>query len=198
MNTGISAASALTPMVPPFPRRSGIRIAPESIAIPFGQGLGVFVIEALPLRLFLGVLPVPPSHPGFDLLQADILAANKNDTHPAPVAVDLPAIRFGGAVVRQRRQTGLGLFAKRLLFFGSVDAGHPDLVRNLFGVQQGERIAVTDTDDPTRQRLGGCADRDQQEEQQHEQTVMHDRETPGQFDSQNSGTSLWTTAGQVP
>ena len=133
-----------------------------------------------------------------DLFQSDILATGENDTNPAPVAVGLPAIRFGRAVVRQRGQTGLSLFAKRLLFFGSVDAGHPDLVRNLLGVQQRERIAVTDTDDPTRQRLGGCVGRDQQEEQPHEQTVMHDRETPRQFDSQNTGTSLWTTAGKVP
>jgi len=185
-------------MVPPFPRWRGIRTAPESIVMPSRLGLGVFIIEALPLRLFLGVLPVPPSHPGFDLLQADILAADKNYADVAPVAVDLAAICVGCAVVRQRGQTGLCLFAKRLLFLRSVDAGDPDLVRNLFGVQQCERIAVADTDDPTRQRLGGCVGRDQHEEEQHEQTVMHDRETPGQFDSQNAGTSLWTTAGQVP
>ena len=101
-------------------------------------------------------------------------------------------------IVCVRGQTGLGLFAKRLLFLRSIDSGDSDLVLNLFGVQHGERIAVADTDDPPRHRLGRSADRDQQEEQQHEQTVMHDCETPGQFDSQNTGTSLWTTAGQVP
>ena len=164
-------------MVPPFPRWRGIRTAPESIAMPSRLGLGVLVIDALLGRLFLGVLLVPPGHPGFDLLQADILAADKNDADVAPVAVDLPAIRFGGAVERQRGQARLGLFAKGLLFFRSVDAGDPDLVRDLFNAQQGERIAVADTDDATGQRFGRCADRDHEEEQQHEQTVMHYRDS---------------------
>lgn len=87
--------------------------------MPFRLGLGVFVVDALLGRLFRGVLPVPPGHPGLDLFQADIPAVNKNDTHLAPVVVDLAAIRFGGAVERQRGQARLGLFAKGLFFSGA-------------------------------------------------------------------------------
>ena len=64
----------------------------------------------------------------------ETLAADEDDTDVAPVAVDLPAVRFGGAVVRQRGQTGLRLFAERLFFLRSIDPGDPDFVRNLFGV----------------------------------------------------------------
>ena len=86
-------------MVPPFPRWRWIQPTPQSIAMPFGLGLGVFVIGALLARLFLGVLLVPPGHPGLDLFQADILATDENDTHLAPVAVDFAAMRFSGTVV---------------------------------------------------------------------------------------------------
>ena len=97
-NKGFAAVSALTPVVPPFPRWNGIRTAPQSVAMPFRLGLSVFVIDALLGRLFRGVLPVPPGHPGLDLFQADIPAANKNDTHLAPVAV--------GGVVPKNRAVG--------------------------------------------------------------------------------------------
>lgn len=73
----------------------------------FRQKLGLFVVDSVPVRLFFGVLPIPPRHSRFYQFQADIQAVDEDETYLAPIAVDLAAVRFRVAVVHQRGQTRL-------------------------------------------------------------------------------------------
>lgn len=153
LNSGAPAASTAPSIAPPFPRWRLIRAVPQAVATQFRLGLGLFVVDSLPTRLFFGVLPVPPGHPRLDLIQADVHAADEDDTDVAPVTVDLSAVRFHSAVVCQRREAQLRLFPERLLFLRGIDAGDPDLVLDMLGVEQRERIAVADADDSDRKSV---------------------------------------------
>ena len=98
-------------------------------------------------RQLLGVALEVPSHPGPNLRQASISAADQDAADLAPVTVGLATLGHGLTVSRQCCQVLLRCPSEWLPQLWGVDPIQPDLVLALLGVQQRDAVAVMDPHD---------------------------------------------------
>jgi len=80
------------------------------------------------MGLLLRILPIPPSEPRADLLQANILIIDLNDADIATVAILLLATCGTGSTIDQFGKTRLGPLPEILVLFGGINPGEANLV----------------------------------------------------------------------
>jgi hypothetical protein len=134
-------------------------VGPQSTFRPSCLGFCGYVGGTIRLGLLALVPFEVPRHAAPDLLQADIDADDRHLAYPPAIALELWA---PGLRVLVEGEIGQGLLrevAERLAALRCVDAIKPDLVLDVAAVEQGQRVAVRNADDPALQLASGGAGR---------------------------------------
>lgn len=132
-----------------------MRVAPEPLALFACATLALRVTLALARRLLARVLAIVPRETGADLLEAHVdgvwtcaLAFGRVDTaDDARIAVALVPEHVNRLPEHERREMLLRALAVSLPSLGRVDAGEPYAMFLVFGVEDGEGVAVGYRDD---------------------------------------------------
>ena len=122
-----------------------------------------FILPSILGRLLLGVLLVPPGEADRELRETHVkrLGARRtakrlhHDLADDPlVAVVLVPLDVDCFPEDHRRHGLLRALAEGLSLLGGIDAGEPDLVLFMVGVEDGDRVAVGYRDDGTGEGVG--------------------------------------------
>lgn len=147
----------------PLPGRDRVGIAPQAASGRLRFTLGTLIAPSLRRTLLLSIVPVPPRHAGLDLDEVLVLPVQEYRAHLAPVLVtpgavggDLPAEDPVGEVLARDHAEGL-------LFLRRMDSGQTEFVLLQIGVEDGDCVAVADTDDPAGEGGGGGGEADHQQ-----------------------------------
>ena len=131
---------------PPVPRFDRVLIRPQPEPLGLGLECGPLVFFPCPGRFFHLGRPIPPSHPGAQLLETQIQAIDPYHAGLLELAVG-SAFRRRLPVEGQGSEIRFGPLSEGLGLFGGIDPGNPNPVLPPGSIQQGNRIAVDDADD---------------------------------------------------
>src|SRR3569832_1196433 len=137
-----------------LPRWHRVCVCPQPQSSHLCHQLSIFIAGLGICRLFLSVLPVPPSHAILDLFQTNINSIDCDLANLSPPTVNFRAFRDRLLIESQSAQVGLRLLAPGLSPLWGVDTGNPYLV-NLTINQECQCVAMCNGKNNTKEGSRG-------------------------------------------
>ena len=94
-----------------------------------------------------------PGHAGFDLFEVDVFSVQNNLAYQTPVLIDLLITHADVFAKDHFRKAQSGLLAERLMRFRRVDAFESDAMLRVRGIENRDRVAISDRNHATGQFL---------------------------------------------
>jgi len=138
-----------------LPGRLRCRICPKPNPLLPCLTLGLGILLSIRGGLFILILLVVPGHPSTKLIKIGILPVYHDLADQAPIAIDFIAFNEDCLVEEQMAQVFLRSTTKGLSLFRRIDSGKSDFVLLMMDIEDGNRIAIANTDDATIQGFSG-------------------------------------------